>query len=113
MFCVPAYRFLIRRSYVLCFHMQCMCMIVGGILYSLGQLANSFELVIVARVIQGAGGGFYPMLQVRTCSDLIPHASSSPPASSSSSESLLSKSSNEKPAASSPADTPVLLPASS
>ena len=49
------------------------------------------------------------MLQVRMCSDLIPHASSSPPASSSSSESLLSKSSNEKPAASSPADTPVLL----
>ena len=60
---VPVYRLLLKRSYAGCLYFQVAMMQIGGVLYSLAQLARTMWVMLVARMFMGIGGGFYPIYQ--------------------------------------------------
>ena len=51
-----------RRSWAAALYAQILCMQVGGVLYALAKLADSWEMVIVARVVGGLGCNTTPVL---------------------------------------------------
>ena len=59
----PLYRYLVKRSFAGCLYFEVAMMQIGGLLYSLAQLAKTMWVMLVARIFTGIGSGKYPIYQ--------------------------------------------------
>merc|ERR1711977_235352 len=60
---IPLYRYLVRRSYAGCLYFLVAMMQIGGVMYSLAQLAKTMWVMLAGRIFTGIGGGYYPLAQ--------------------------------------------------